>query len=98
MQGTFKMEFSKIQSYLWFGGRMLQQPFSAEGLIPGSGEYLNYVYYNSIYCHAWNTVVMLGLVLLVATWNYWVIYKYRYAELLVLHLLPLLNIWLIVEM
>ena len=37
------------------------------------------------------------LVLLVATWNCWISYKNRYAGLLVLHLLPLLNPWLIVE-
>ena len=30
-------------------------------------------------------------------WNYWISYKNGYAGLLVLHLLPLLNPWLIVE-
>ena len=40
-------------------------------------------------------VVMSGLVLPVATWNWWINYKIRYAQLLVLHLLPLLNTWLI---
>ena len=34
--------------------------------------------------HAWNTVVMSGLVLLVATWNCWIRYKNGYARLLVL--------------
>ena len=53
---------------------------------------------NLPYGHAWNTVVMSGLVLLVATWNCWISYKNEYAGLLVLHLLPLLNYWLIVEM
>ena len=38
---------------------------------------------------------MSGLVLLVATWNFWISYKNRYVELLVLHLLPLLNPWFI---
>ena len=52
---------------------------------------------NLPYSHAWNTVVMSGLVLLVATWNCWINYKNGYAGLLVLHL-PLLNPWLIVEM
>ena len=49
------------------------------------------------YSHALNTVVMLGLVLLVAAWNCWISYKYGYAGLLVLHLLLLLNPWLTVE-
>ena len=39
---------------------------------------------------------MSGLVLLVATWNYWISYKNRYAGLLVLHSLLLLNPWLVV--
>ena len=42
-------------------------------------------------CHVW-------LVLLVATCNCWISYKNKYAGLLVLRLLPLLNPWLIVEM
>ena len=50
------------------------------------------------YGHAWNTIVMSGLVFLVATWNCWISYKNSYAELLVLHLLSLLNPWLIVIM
>ena len=48
--------------------------------------------------HAWNTVVMSGQVLLLATSNCWMRYKNGYAGLLVLHLLPLLNPLLIVEM
>ena len=47
---------------------------------------------NLPYCHAWNTVVMSGLVLLVTTWNCWISYKNRYAGLLVLHLLPLTHL------
>ena len=39
----------------------------------------------------------LVLLLLVATWNCWISYKNRYEGLLVLHLLPLLNPQLIVE-
>ena len=42
--------------------------------------------------HVWNTVVMTGMILLVATWNYWISYKNGYAGLLVLHLLPLWTI------
>ena len=40
---------------------------------------------------------MSGLVLLVATWNCWISYRNGYVGLLVLHLLRLLNPWLIVE-
>ena len=47
---------------------------------------------------AWNTVVMSGLVLLVATSICWISQKNGYAGLLVLHSLLLLNPWLIVEM
>ena len=50
------------------------------------------------YDHAWNTVVMSGLELLVATWNFWISYKEGYVGQLVLHLLPILNPWFIVEM
>ena len=53
---------------------------------------------NLPYGHVWNTVVMSGLVLLVPTWNCWISYRNRYARLLVLHLLPLFNPWLIIEM
>ena len=53
---------------------------------------------NLPYGHVWNIVVVSGLVLLVATWNCWINYKNGYVGLLVLHLLPLLNLWLIVEM
>ena len=47
---------------------------------------------------AQNTVIMSGLVLLAATWkcNNNVSHKNRYLRVLVLHLLPLLNPWLIV--
>ena len=53
---------------------------------------------NLPYDHAWNTVVILGLVLLGVTCNCWISYKNGYAGLLVLHLLPLMNPWHIVEM
>ena len=45
-----------------------------------------------LYGHAWITVVMSGLVILVATWNCWISYENEYAGRLVLHLLPLLNL------
>ena len=50
---------------------------------------------NLPYNHAWSTVIMSGLVHLVATWNCWISYKNRYAGLLALHLLPLLKPWII---
>ena len=53
---------------------------------------------NLPYGHVWNTVVISGLVLLVATWNCWISYKNGYAGVLVLHLLLFLNPCLIVEM
>ena len=37
------------------------------------------------------------LVLLVASWNYYISYTNEYAGLLVLPFLPLLNPWLILE-
>ena len=52
---------------------------------------LVFILYKLPYDHAWNTVVMSGLVPLVAIWNCWINYKKGYAGLLVLHLLPLLN-------
>ena len=53
---------------------------------------------NLPYGHVWNTAVMSGLMLLVAIWNCWISYRNRYVGLLVLHLLPFLNPWLIIEM
>ena len=57
-----------------------------------------YFYINLPYDNAWNTVVMSGLLVPVATWDCWISYKNRYAGLLVLHLLPLLSPWLVVKM
>ena len=54
-------------------------------------------FYKSTIRHVWNTVVMSRLALLVATWNCWISYKNGYARLLILHLLPLWNPWLIDE-
>ena len=50
---------------------------------------------NLPYGYVWNTVVVSGLVLLLATWNCRISYKNRYTGLLVLHLLPFLNDWFI---
>ena len=52
---------------------------------------------NLPYSLALNTDVMSGQVLLAATWNCQIRYKNVFVGLLVLHLLPLLNPWLIVE-
>ena len=53
---------------------------------------------NLAYGFAWNTVVIPGQVLPAAIWNCYISYKNRYAGLLVLHLLPLFNPWLIIKM
>ena len=53
---------------------------------------------NLPYNHAWNNVLISGLVLLVATCNCWISYKNQYARLLVFQLLALLNPWLTVKM
>ena len=53
---------------------------------------------NLPYALPWNAVFMSGLVLLVAIWNCWISYKNGYTGLMVLHVLPLLNPWLIIEM
>lgn len=46
--------------------------------------------------HAWNTIVMSGLMLLLATWICWVSHKNILVGLLVLYLFLILNTWLIV--
>ena len=53
---------------------------------------------NLPYIRAWDTVVVSGVVLLVATWNCQISCENGYAELSVLHLVPLLNPWLILKM
>ena len=53
---------------------------------------------NLPYDQIWNTVVISGMVPLVATWNCWISYTNAYAGLEVLHFLPLSNHWLIVKM
>ena len=53
---------------------------------------------NLPYGLAWNTVAMSGLVLIAATWKCQINYKNGYVGQLVLHLLPLFNPRLMVEM
>ena len=53
---------------------------------------------NLPYAHVWNTVVMSGIVPLVATWNCLTSYKNEYAVLFVLHLLFLLNPFLNIKL
>ena len=53
---------------------------------------------NLPYGHAWNTVVMYGMVLLVVTLNCWMSYKNGFTGPLVRHLLPLSNPSPIVKM
>ena len=59
---------------------------------------LLYSFINLPYSLAWNTVAMSGLVPLVATWEFLISHKNRYIGLLVQHLLPLLNPWVILKM
>ena len=70
-------------------------------LIPSISSFLVRLLCISInlpYTHAWNTVFMSELVLLVAAWKCCISYKNGYAGMLVLHLLLLLNPWLIDKM
>ena len=59
---------------------------------------LLYIFINLPFGFAWNTVAMSGLVLVVAIWICWKSYKNEYARLLVVHLLLLLNPWVILRM
>ena len=59
---------------------------------------LLFIYINLPYGHVRNTTAMSGLVLPIATLNCYISYKNGYAGLLVLHMLPFLNPWFIVEM
>ena len=53
---------------------------------------------NQPYGPPWNTVVISGQVVVVAIWKCYISYQNWYVGRLVLHLLPLLNPWLIVRM
>ena len=53
---------------------------------------------NQSYGLAWNIVVISGQVVVAAIWKCYISYQNWYVGRLVLHLLPLLNPWLIVKM
>ena len=63
-----------------------------------SHEVALFLYKSTIRRHAWSTVVMPGLVLLVATCNCKIWYKNGFVRPFVLQLLPLQNPWLLIEM
>ena len=58
----------------------------------------NLLFMNLLYNLTWSTVVISGLVLLAAPWICYMSYRNGYVKMLVQHLLPLLNSWIIVEM
>ena len=99
---SFKMLWLTFSSKLDWGSYIVSIAKTASkkiGVLIRSMKFLSpEISINLPYGHVWNTVVMSGLVLLVATWNCWISYRNGYVGLLVLHSLPLLNPWLIVEM
>ena len=100
-KSSFKILGLTFSSILDWGSYIIsiaKTPFKKIGTLIRSIKFflLRLLYHTAIYEIL--LVVMSGLVLLVATWNCWISYKNGYAGLLVLHLLPLLNPWLIVEM
>ena len=53
---------------------------------------------SQLYSLAWNTIIMSRLVLIAIDWNCLISYKIGYLGLLVLHLLSVLNPWLIIKL
>ena len=98
---SFKMRWltftSKLNGTLTLSLLLKLPPRKLEPCIDLLLPRLLYICINLPYGHSWNTVVMSGQLPLVATCNCQISYKSRYARLLVLHLLPLLNPWFIVE-
>ena len=93
-KSSLKMLELTFSSNLGWGTYIISIATSAPkktGALICSMKFLSPFSINQPYSHAWNTVVMSGLVLLVAMWKCWKSYKSRYGELLVLHLLPFLN-------
>ena len=104
-KSSFKMQGLTFSSKLDWGSYMISIAKTASkkiGALIGSIKFfllrLLCISINVPYAHVQSTVVTSGLIPLVATWNCQTSYKNEYAELLVLHLLLLLNPWLIVEM
>ena len=103
-KSSFKMLVLTFSSKLDWGynisiAKMASKKFGAlirsvKFLSPDVALYL----YKSTYAHAWHTVVTSGLLPLVATWKCYISYKSGYAGLLALHLLHLLNLWLVIKM
>ena len=82
--------------------------FSFEGLlhlyeftIRSYKEYYSHVWVGAPNCYhkaLHGILAMPGLVLLIATWVCWIIYRDRYVKLLIIDLLHLLNHWLFFKM
>ena len=99
-KSSFKMLGLTLSSKLDWGSYIISIAKSASkkiGVLIRSMKLLC-ISINLPYVHARNTIFTSGLVPLVATWNCWISYKNGYAGLLVLHLLRLLDPWLIIEM
>ena len=102
---SFKMLGLTFSSKLDWGSYIVsiaKTAFKKMGALIRSMKFLTpevaYISINLPYGHVWNTVVMSELVPLVATWTCRISYRNGYVGLLVLHLLPFLDPWLIVEM
>ena len=104
-KSSFKMLYLAFSSKLDWGSDIISIAKTASkkiGVLIRSldfraPEVAMYLYKSTNLHHLWNTVVTSGQVPLVATWNFYTSYKSEYAGLLVLHLLFLLDPWLIVE-
>ena len=98
-KSSFKMLQLTFSSKLDWGSYIIPIAKTASKKIGALIRPIKFLYPEvALYSLAWNTVVMSGMVLLAVTWICWISYKNRYAGLLVLHLLLLLNPWLIVKM
>ena len=101
-QLSFKMLWLLFSSKLDWGSYIIsvaKTAFKKNGALIHSMKFLSpeialYLYQTSIpTSFPWNTVVISGLVLLVATWKCLISYKNGYLELTVLHLQPFWNPW-----
>ena len=104
-KSSFKMLYLTFSSKLDWGSDIISIAKTASkkiGVLIRSLDFRTpdvaiYLYKSTNLHHLWNTVVTSGQVPLVATWNCYTSYKSEYVGLLVLHLLFLLDPWLIVE-